>query len=69
MTILSYAAIYLIWGSTYLAIRIAIGTIPPILMMGIRCTIAGAALLAVASVRGEWPGRRAWGGTRRWPAR
>ena len=60
VTVLSYAAIYVIWGSTFLAIRIAIGTIPPILMMGIRCVIAGVLLLAVASIRGEWPRWRAW---------
>jgi drug/metabolite transporter (DMT)-like permease len=59
--VLSYAAIYLIWGSTFLAIRIAIGTIPPILMMGVRCAIAGALLLAVAAIRGERPRWRAWG--------
>jgi len=61
VTVLSYAAIYLIWGSTFLAIRIAIGTIPPILMMGIRCVIAGVLLLAVAAIRGDWPRWRAWG--------
>src|SRR4051812_1096411 len=60
MIVLSYAAIYLIWGSTFLAIRIAIGTLPPILMMGVRCAIAGALLLAVAAVRGERPPWRAW---------
>jgi drug/metabolite transporter (DMT)-like permease len=61
VTVLSYAAIYVIWGSTFLAIRIAIGTIPPILMMGIRCVIAGVLLLAIAGIRGEWPRWRAWG--------
>jgi len=61
ITVLAYAAIYLIWGSTYLAIRIAIATIPPILMMGIRCVSAGALLLLVAVLRGERPGWRDWG--------
>src|SRR5712691_1933630 len=32
--ILAFAAIYLIWGSTYLAIRFAVESIPPLLMMG-----------------------------------
>src|SRR5438067_863306 len=32
MTLMAYAAIYLIWGSTYLAIRIAVGAIPPLLL-------------------------------------
>ncbi len=34
--VLAFAAIYLIWGSTYLAIRLAIETIPPYLMGGVR---------------------------------
>ena len=52
-TVLAYAAIYLIWGSTYLAIRVAVGAIPPLLLMGVRCLIAGALLLAWAAIRGE----------------
>ncbi len=40
----AFAAIYLIWGSTYLAIRFAIETLPPFLMAGTRFLIAGAAL-------------------------
>lgn len=42
--ILAFAAVYLVWGSTYLAIRFAIQTIPPFLMAGIRFTCAGAVL-------------------------
>jgi len=42
--LLSFAVIYVIWGSTYLAIRFAIETIPPFLMAGIRFTLAGSAL-------------------------
>jgi drug/metabolite transporter (DMT)-like permease len=53
MTLLAYAAIYLIWGSTYLAIRIAVGAIPPLLLMGVRCTVAGLLLLTWAALRGE----------------
>ena len=37
----AFAAVYVIWGSTYLAIRYAIETIPPFLMMGVRSVIAG----------------------------
>lgn len=37
----AFAAIYVIWGSTYLAIRLAIATMPPFLMAGCRFTIAG----------------------------
>ena len=42
--LLAFATVYLIWGSTYLAIRYAIETIPPFFMMGIRSLIAGSAL-------------------------
>ena len=48
----AFAAIYLIWGSTYLAIRYAVETIPPLLMMGIRHSSAGALLFAWAYWRG-----------------
>jgi drug/metabolite transporter (DMT)-like permease len=41
----AFAAVYLIWGSTYLAIRFAVETLPPLLMAGVRFTIAGAAML------------------------
>ena len=40
--ILSFAAVYIIWGSTYLAIRIAIKTLTPFFLGGIRFTISGA---------------------------
>jgi drug/metabolite transporter (DMT)-like permease len=42
--IMAFAAVYLIWGSTYLAIKYAIETLPPFLMSGGRFLIAGAAL-------------------------
>ena len=60
MTLFAYAAIYLIWGSTFLAIRLAIDSIPPLLMMGLRCTAAGGLMLAWAALRGERAGWRAW---------
>ncbi len=43
----AFAAIYILWGSTYLAIRIAIDTIPPFLMAGSRLFTAGAILYAL----------------------
>ena len=61
MVPLAYLAIYVIWGSTFLAIRLAIETIPPLLMMGVRCTIAGSLLLAAALIRRERPAARDWG--------
>lgn len=59
--LLSYLAIYVIWGSTFLAIRVAVQTIPPLLMMGVRCTTAGLLLLAVAALRRERLARFDWG--------
>ena len=47
-TLMAFAAIYLIWGSTYFAIRTAVDTIPPLLMMSVRCAGAGALLVACA---------------------
>lgn len=55
------AAVYVIWGSTYLAIRFAIDTIPPFLMAGVRFLIAGTLLYAWARARGAArPTRRNW---------
>jgi drug/metabolite transporter (DMT)-like permease len=45
--IAAFAAVYLIWGSTYLFIRIAVETMPPLLMAGVRFLIAGAVLLVI----------------------
>jgi drug/metabolite transporter (DMT)-like permease len=42
--VLAFAAVYVIWGSTYLGIKIAIETVPPFLMAGTRFIIAGALL-------------------------
>lgn len=59
--IIAFACVYVIWGSTYLAIRIAIETIPPFLMAGARFVVAGAILLAFARLRGAaWPSARDW---------
>jgi drug/metabolite transporter (DMT)-like permease len=60
---LALAALYLIWGSTYLAIRVAVETIPPFAMGSIRFLVAGAVLyLATARRRpgDARPGRREW---------
>jgi len=57
---LAFIAIYIIWGSTYLAIRYAVETIPPLVTAGIRHTIAGGILLAWAWARGFRPKREHW---------
>jgi drug/metabolite transporter (DMT)-like permease len=59
---LGFAAIYLIWGSTYLAIRYAVETIPPLFMMGARHLVGGAAVYAWMRSRGTpAPQLRQWG--------
>ena len=62
--VLAFAATYLIWGSTYLAIRYAIDTLPPFLMAGARFLVAGTLLFAWARLRGaERPSARHWRST------
>jgi drug/metabolite transporter (DMT)-like permease len=59
--IAAFAAIYLIWGSTYLGIRIAIESMPPLLMMGARNFLAGALLYGWMRLRGApAPDRGHW---------
>jgi len=59
--IAAFAAIYLIWGSTYLFIRFAIDTIPPFLMAGSRYFIAGLLLYGAARAHGaERPHPSTW---------
>ena len=53
-------AIYVIWGSTYLAIRYAVETIPPLVAAAIRHSIAGGIMLAWAWWRGFRPTRPQW---------
>jgi drug/metabolite transporter (DMT)-like permease len=52
MVLAAFAAVYLIWGSTYLAIRIAIETMPPLMMGGARFLLAGGALYGWLRWRG-----------------
>lgn len=49
----AFAAIYIIWGSTYLGILLAIKTIPPLMMAGTRFLIAGLLLLSWGLLKGE----------------
>lgn len=52
MVIAAFLAVYLIWGSTYLGIRIAIETIPPFLLSAARFSLAGLILLTYATLAG-----------------
>lgn len=49
----AFAVVYLVWGSTYLGIRIAVQDIPPGLLAGVRFTAAGLLLAGVALIRGD----------------
>ena len=53
MVILAFGLVYLFWGSTYLAIDIAVQTIPPALMCAVRFSIAGVVMLAVCAATGR----------------
>lgn len=52
---IAFFSIYVIWGTTYLAIRYSVETIPPLVTAGIRHSVAGFALLAIAWSRGFRP--------------
>ena len=52
LVIIAFAALYLIWGSTYLGIRFAIETIPPFLMAGARFVLAGLIMYVIAWSQG-----------------
>ena len=52
-TLLAFGAIYIIWGSTYLAIRYAVETIPPFMMIGIRSLTAGIILYSLSRFKSK----------------
>ena len=56
----AFFAIYVVWGSTYLGIRYAVETIPPLIVAGTRHIIAGIFLLGWAYARGFRPTLREW---------
>jgi len=59
--IAAFAAVYIVWGSTYLAIRYAVETIPPFLMVGTRFLVSGTLLYVWARSRGApRPTRLEW---------
>jgi drug/metabolite transporter (DMT)-like permease len=57
----AWVVVCVVWGTTYLAIRIALESIPPMLMAAMRWMAAGSILLVALKIRGErLPGPRAW---------
>lgn len=56
----AFAAVYVIWGSTYLAIAWAVATIPPLTMIAARCLVAGGVLYAASRGRSGRPSEADW---------
>src|SRR5262245_36695597 len=56
-----FATLYLVWGSTYLGIKLAVETLPPLLMAGWRFILAGLVLYVIRRLRGTpAPSWRQW---------
>ncbi len=61
MLLAAFATIYLLWGSTYTAIRIVVETLPPFLAAGVRFLIAGSLMFVLLIARGTpLPSRASW---------
>jgi drug/metabolite transporter (DMT)-like permease len=61
LVVLCLAAVYFIWGSTYLAMRVAVEGLPPFFMASTRFLLTGFLLLVFLRLRGAaWPTRREW---------
>ena len=60
---ISLAIIYVVWGSTYMAIRIVVRELPPMAAAAFRFLVAGAVMAGIAAIadrRHGWPSRRQW---------
>jgi drug/metabolite transporter (DMT)-like permease len=61
LLIAAFAIVYIVWGSTYLAIRVAVETLPPFLLAGFRFLVAGTAMFIWLRFRGtRMPGKSQW---------
>jgi drug/metabolite transporter (DMT)-like permease len=62
--VVAFAIIYLVWGSTFYAIRVGVREVPPLLLAAVRFTVAGAILFTWAVAQGaRLPRRREWAAT------
>ena len=60
-TLSAFAIIYLVWGTTFLAIRVGVQEVPPFLLAGMRFLVAGGVLCGWMVARGDpWPTARQW---------
>jgi drug/metabolite transporter (DMT)-like permease len=63
MAYLAWITVCVVWGTTYLAIRVALETFPVLLLAGLRWTTAGMLMCAATAALGRsWPPVRTWGG-------
>ena len=53
LALFAFAIVCIVWGTTYLAIRVAVETIPPLLLTAMRFVVAGLVMMAIARLRGE----------------
>ena len=61
LLIIAFATVYIVWGSTYLAIRVAVETMPPFLMAGARFLVAGAMMFTWLRLKGvARPNKNQW---------
>ena len=61
LLIMAFATVYVVWGSTYLAIRVAVETMPPFLMAGARFLVAGAMMFIWLRLKGvTLPDKKQW---------
>jgi drug/metabolite transporter (DMT)-like permease len=59
--LMALLAVWIVWGSTYLAMRFAVEALPPLGMAGARFVVAGAVLFGILKMRGEpMPDARSW---------
>src|ERR1022692_1244780 len=60
-TLLAFGIIYFVWGSTFLAIRVGVREVPPLILAAMRFFVAGAVLYLWMRLRGTpSPSRREW---------
>ncbi|WP_379135349.1 EamA family transporter [Paenibacillus sp. sgz500958] len=63
VTLIALISLYIFWGGTYLGMKVAIETIPPFIMAGVRFLMAGTILYFVARIKGDpRPSRLEWRG-------
>src|SRR5882757_11248946 len=59
--VLAFLAIYILWGTTFLAIRIAVHEVPPLFAAGVRMFVAGTVLFGWTRLKGAaWPTAQQW---------